>query len=150
MTSPPLELNLDVSVPAADDCVLFLWAVNCLLEDAFAVLRSWGFEYRNNLAWIKTNGIGPGVWLRQRHELLLVATRGKVPPPDPEQRVDSVIEAPRTRHSEKPQTVYERIETMYPHRSKIELFARAGRSGWASWGNQLDNQDATGENTLAS
>jgi N6-adenosine-specific RNA methylase IME4 len=124
-----------MTVPAAEDCVIFLWAVNCLLLDALEVVRAWGFEYRNNMAWVK-NGIGPGVWLRQRHELLLIATRGHVPPPDPQERVDSVIEAPRSRHSEKPDQAYARIEAMYPQRSKLELFARTSRPGWTSWGNQ--------------
>jgi N6-adenosine-specific RNA methylase IME4/ParB-like chromosome segregation protein Spo0J len=124
-----------ITVPAAEDCVLFLWAVNCLLLDALEVVRAWGFEYRNNMAWIK-NGIGPGVWLRQRHELLLIATRGHVPPPDLQERVDSVIEAPRTRHSEKPEQAQLGIEAMYGQRSKLELFARTTRPGWTSWGNQ--------------
>jgi N6-adenosine-specific RNA methylase IME4/ParB-like chromosome segregation protein Spo0J len=128
-----------MTVPAAEDCVLFLWAVNCLLLDALEVVRAWGFEYRNNLVWIK-NGIGPGVWLRQRHELLLIATKGKVSPPDPQERVDSVIEAARTRHSEKPGHAYERIEAMYPQLSKLELFARNSRPGWTGWGNQADQQ----------
>jgi N6-adenosine-specific RNA methylase IME4/ParB-like chromosome segregation protein Spo0J len=129
-----------MTVPAAEDCLLFLWAVNCLLLDALEVIRAWGFEYRNNLVWVK-NGIGPGVWLRHRHELLLIATRGKVSPPDPDERVDSVIEAPRTRHSEKPEQAYERIEAMYPQRSRLELFARDTRPGWTSWGNQTPHPE---------
>jgi N6-adenosine-specific RNA methylase IME4/ParB-like chromosome segregation protein Spo0J len=129
-----------LSVPAAENCLLFLWAVNSLLDEALEVLRTWGFEYRNNMVWVKTDGIGPGVWLRQRHELLLIATRGSVAPPDPQQRVDSVIEAPRTRHSEKPPHAQQRIEAMYPHFSKLELFARTTRPGWTSWGNQATPQ----------
>ena len=127
-----------LNVPAAENCLLFLWAVNSLLDEAFEVLRAWGFEYRNNMVWVKSNGIGPGVWLRQRHELLLIASRGSVSPPDPVQRVDSVISAPRTRHSEKPLLVYDRIEEMYPQLSKLELFARNNRDGWISWGNQAN------------
>ncbi len=126
-------------LPAADDCVLFCWAVNCLLLDALELVRAWGFQYRNNLAWVKPS-IGPGIWLRQRHELLLIATRGQVSPPDPEDRCDSVIEAARGGHSEKPPRAYELIERMYPQRSKLELFARGvPRPGWKAWGNQAQS-----------
>jgi N6-adenosine-specific RNA methylase IME4 len=102
------------------------------------VLESWGFKYRANVAWIKPS-IGTGTWLRQRHELLLIATKGKVAPPEPGDRCDSVIEAARGRHSEKPRRAYEVIERMYPRLSKLELFARGHpRRGWVTWGNEAE------------
>jgi N6-adenosine-specific RNA methylase IME4 len=83
--------------------------------------------------------IGPGVWLRNRHELLLFARKGSFAPPDPEDRVDSVLEAPRGRHSQKPEVVYELIERMYPQASRLELFARGTpRPGWICWGNEVE------------
>jgi N6-adenosine-specific RNA methylase IME4 len=125
-------------LPAADDCVLFIWAVNALLTEALDLLNHWGFTYRSNVVWVK-KGIGPGVWLRQRHELLLIATRGKISPPDPQERCDSVIDSHRTRHSEKPEASYALIERMYPAHSKLELFARGTpRPGWTIWGNETD------------
>jgi N6-adenosine-specific RNA methylase IME4 len=125
-------------LPAAENCVLFMWAVTSMLPEALELLQAWSFTYRSNAVWVK-NGIGPGVWLRQRHELLLIATRGNVSPPDPEERCDSVIDARRTRHSEKPEDSYKLIETMYPAVSKLELFARGTpRPGWAIWGNEAD------------
>lgn len=132
----PLEEIKALQLPAADDAVLFLWAVNSLLPQAFAVVEAWGFEYHSEFVWIKPS-IGPGVWLRQRHEHLRIATKGRIAPPDPEDRCDSVIEAPRGRHSEKPDEAYERIERMYPHLPKLEMFARGiPRPGWQIWGNQ--------------
>jgi N6-adenosine-specific RNA methylase IME4/ParB-like chromosome segregation protein Spo0J len=136
-TMPLAEIKA-LHLPAADDCVLFLWVVNSLLPEGFEVLKAWGFDYRANLAWIK-NGIGPGVWLRQRHELLLVGIKGQISPPDPEDRCDSVIDSRRRKHSQKPDQAYERIEQMYPHLPKLELFARgAPRPGWQTWGNQAE------------
>jgi N6-adenosine-specific RNA methylase IME4/ParB-like chromosome segregation protein Spo0J len=125
-----------IEVPAAEDAVLFLWAVSSLLEGALQVIRAWGFEFKTTLCWVKPS-IGPGIWVRNRHELLLVARRGDHPPPDPEDRVDSVVEAPRGRHSEKPELFYELIERMYPQASKLELFARSRRAGWSAWGNEV-------------
>ena len=132
----PLEEIKRLPVPAADDSILFLWAVNCLLLEALEVISAWGFDYRNNIAWVK-NGIGYGVWLRQRHELLLIATKGNISPPDPADRCDSVIDSRRREHSQKPDEAYERIEHMYPTLTKLELFARGTpRPGWQNWGNQ--------------
>ena len=126
----------ELQPPAGENAVLFLWAVNCLLHDALDVINTWGFTYKTNLAWVKPS-IGLGVWTRNRHELLLFATRGQIEVPEPEQRPDSVIEADRGRHSQKPDSAYELIEAAYPHLSKLELFARGTpRPGWQTWGNE--------------
>jgi N6-adenosine-specific RNA methylase IME4 len=132
----PLAEICALKLPAADDCLLLLWAVNCLLPEALAVIEAWGFTYKTNLAWVKPS-IGLGNWTRNRHELLLLARRGRFPPPEPDLRPDSVIDADRRRHSEKPASVYELVERAWPQTSKLELFARTARPGWTAWGNQL-------------
>jgi N6-adenosine-specific RNA methylase IME4 len=120
--------------------VLFIWAVSSLLPEALELLEAWGFACKSSLCWVKPS-IGPGVWLRNRHELLLVARRGAYPPPAPEDRCDSVLEAARGRHSQKPERVYELLEQMYPQASKLELFRRgAPRPGWAAWGNEVEQR----------
>ena len=77
-----------------------------------------------------------GYYARQRHELLLVGTQGNLPTPEPANRPDSVIEAPRGAHSAKPEVVYGLIERMYPEYRGLwlELFARGHREGWQVWG----------------
>jgi N6-adenosine-specific RNA methylase IME4 len=124
-----------LNVPACDDAVLFLWATSPKLEEALEVLNAWGFAYRTCMVWAKDK-IGMGYYARQRHELLLIGKRGNLPVPDPEDRPDSVVMAPRTEHSEKPEVFYEIIERMYPTQERVELFARHERNGWAAWGNQ--------------
>jgi N6-adenosine-specific RNA methylase IME4 len=125
-----------LAVPAADDAILFMWATNPKLREAFAVLDGWGFEYVTNMVWIKDR-IGMGYYARSRHELLLIAKRGSLPKPEPASRPDSVIEAPREEHSAKPPLVYDLIDAMYPGFAKIELFARSQRNGWDAWGNEV-------------
>ena len=78
-----------------------------------------------------------GYYFRQQHELLLVAAKGRLPVPEPSDRVSSVISAPRGEHSKKPELVYELIESMYYGKSMIELFCREPREGWSAWGNQV-------------
>jgi N6-adenosine-specific RNA methylase IME4 len=133
-----LEEIKDLEVPAVDDAVLFLWAVASKLPEALQAMEAWSFEYKTCLTWVK-DWIGLGTWVRHRHELLLLGRRGNYPPPEPEDRPDSVFEAPRGRHSAKPACVYELIERAYPHASKLELFARGvPRAGWSAWGNEVE------------
>jgi N6-adenosine-specific RNA methylase IME4 len=131
-----LEEIMALGVPAADDCLLFLWVTSPKVAEALRVIEAWGFEYRTQMVWIKDR-IGMGRYVRQQHESLWLARRGNVPMPLPEDRPPSVINAPRRAHSEKPEEVHKIIERMYPHLPRCELFARQPRVGWASWGNEL-------------
>jgi N6-adenosine-specific RNA methylase IME4 len=121
---------------AADDAVLYLWATNPKLIEAMTVMAGWGFEYVTNMVWVKDR-VGMGYWARQRHELLLIGRRGEFSPPPEHLRPDSVMEAPRTAHSEKPATVHELIEAVWSDAPKVEVFAREPRPGWAVFGNQV-------------
>jgi N6-adenosine-specific RNA methylase IME4 len=122
--------------PVYGNAVLFLWVVDSLLFESKEVIDAWGFNYRDIMVWVKDK-IGMGAYTRQQHELLLIAKRGDMPVPEPAARPPSVVCAPRTQHSRKPDEFYEHIETMYPNRRYGELFARRPRHGWASWGNQI-------------
>jgi N6-adenosine-specific RNA methylase IME4 len=135
---PTMELD-DIKileVPADDNSVLFMWATSPKLEQAFEVLKAWGFQYKTCAVWDK-EVIGMGYWFRGQHELLLVATKGKPPVPLPENRFSSVIREKRTEHSKKPECVYDMIEKMMPNGSYLEMFARNSRDNWESWGNQV-------------
>jgi N6-adenosine-specific RNA methylase IME4 len=122
----------DVCTP---DAVLFLWATSPKLAESIRVLDAWGFNYRTCAVWVKEQ-LGMGYYFRQKHELLLVATRGAPPAPAPDARPASVVMAPRTKHSAKPPEFYDLIERMYPSLPKLELFCRSPRQGWKAWGNQ--------------
>jgi hypothetical protein len=63
------------------------------------VLAAWGFTYITGRVWVKPS-IGPGYLARARHQHLLIDRRGRVKSPMPQAQLDSVIEAPRGRHSE--------------------------------------------------
>ncbi|HZT93909.1 MAG TPA: MT-A70 family methyltransferase [Gaiellaceae bacterium] len=138
----PLEEIAALQVPAAEDALLYLWAVNSHLPDALRVMAAWGFDYRGCEVWVKP-WIGMGVWTRNRHELLLIGRKGAASPAPRRLLLDSVIEAPRGRHSQKPETVYQRLEHLYPSLARLELFARGNtRPGWTAWGNQANQETA--------
>ena len=126
---------LPVDEITTDDAILFLWVSTPMLKKGIQVLDAWGFEYRTSMVWVKPS-IGPGQWVRQRHELLLIGVKGSIPTPKGSDKPDSVIEAPRQEHSKKPEVMYEIIERMYPELAKVELFCRDPRPGWTSWGNE--------------
>lgn len=140
--SPTDEIMMrDVPSICADDCVLFLWATVPMLPAALAVMKAWDFNYVSHFVWIKDR-TGTGYWNRNKHELLLIGTRGDVVAPAPGTQYDSVIKAPRGKHSAKPDEVYEIIEHYFPNVSKIELNARRARDGWARWGQEAPAEDA--------
>jgi N6-adenosine-specific RNA methylase IME4/uncharacterized ParB-like nuclease family protein len=139
---------LRADLPAARDCVLFLWATTPMLADAIALLDAWGFDYRSHLVWAKDK-TGTGYWARNQHELLLIAVKGDVPPPAPGMQPSSLITAPRGRHSEKPAIFAELIAEMFPALPRVELFARATRDGWASWGNEVGESATVANYALA-
>ncbi|HEX7895468.1 MAG TPA: MT-A70 family methyltransferase [Terriglobales bacterium] len=133
--------NRPVADIAADDCVLFLWATVPMLPDALRVMDAWDFRYKSHCIWAKDR-IGTGYWFRNQHEILLVGTRGNVPAPAMGTQVESLVDAPIGRHSEKPEKFYQLIERYFPNLPKIELNARAARPGWDAWGYEAPEQTA--------
>lgn len=127
---------LDVQSIANDDAILFMWATSPKLAEAMRVIEAWGFVYRSSAVWVKPQ-LGMGYYFRQQHELLLVATRGNIRAPEPANRPRSVYEAPRQKHSAKPEAFYGFIEAMYPDLPRVELFQRQPRESWSGWGNEV-------------
>jgi N6-adenosine-specific RNA methylase IME4 len=117
--------------------MLFLWVPAPLLLKGVQALKAWGFDYCTNMVWDKQS-IGMGIYVRQQHELLIIASRGNPIVASPPTLPASVFSSPRGKHSEKPIIVYEFIEQMYPDLPKIELFARSRRAGWDAWGNEVE------------
>lgn len=126
-----------IATVRAPDCILYLWATSAMMVsgEAVEVVKAWGFNGRSTMVWVKES-IGGGYWARQRHEHLLIATHGSPMPPAEHMRPDSVIEAPRREHSQKPALVHTLLEACYPRAPKLELFARETREGWTPWGNE--------------
>jgi N6-adenosine-specific RNA methylase IME4 len=128
---PTLTLEEICALPVAEisteDAILFMWATSPKLSECMDVIKAWDFDYRTSVVWVKDK-IGMGYYVRNQHEFLLIAKRGDPPMPAEGDRQSSVVEAPRTEHSAKPNEFYELIERMYPDLPKIELFARQDRA----------------------
>jgi len=129
-----------------ENAILFLWTTASKLNEAFEVIKSWGFEYITCAVWNKKI-IGLGFWFRNQHELLLVGKKGKFSPPPNIERVSSVYSEKRGEHSAKPTYFRNLLSKWFPKLNKIELFARPNPQikldgtntfdGWDVWGNEV-------------
>ncbi|GAI84785.1 unnamed protein product [marine sediment metagenome] len=122
------------NIPATEDSVLWLWVPNAFLHDAFHVLEAWGFTYHTTLTWAK-NFVGLGDWLGGQTEHCLLATKGSYH--IFRKNESTLLTAPRTKHSEKPDAFYELVERLCPG-VKIDIFARRKREGWNCWGAEVN------------
>lgn len=130
---------------AAETCHLYLWVPNALLPDGLAVMESWGFQYKTNLIWHKirkdggSDGRGVGFYFRNVTEILLFGVRGSnARTLDPGRSQVNYLSSRKREHSRKPDEQFEIIEACSsgPY---LELFARGGRKGWTTWGNQAED-----------
>ena len=136
MTNEELyELIEKLNPCIADPAVLFLWVTNPFLWVGFQLVEHWSFDYKTDMVWVKNKGPSMGWFTQSRHEHLLIATRGDGM--HPKYRPISWFEAPVTKHSKKPEFMYELIEKMYPDGKYLELFARNKRKNWTSWGLEI-------------
>lgn len=133
---------LSISNFADENCILFLWATFPRLVDAIEVIKSWGFEYKTvGFVWVKTmkNGQvrmdGLGNYTMSNAEVCLIATKGKVHRENT--GVKQIVLSQKSKHSEKPAEVRDRIVKLMGNIPRIELFARQKIEGWDVWGNEV-------------
>lgn len=133
LTRPEIAA-LPVPDLADRDAHLYLWVTNHFLEDAYGIVRGWGFTPSTLLTWCKKpRGIGLGGAFTQTTEHALFARRGR---PLTLQRLDSTwFLASRGEHSAKPEAFLDRVEAVSPG-PRLEMFARRNRLGWDTWGNE--------------
>jgi len=148
--------NLPINQIANDDCILFLWITMPKLDEVFAIINKWGFEYKTvAFVWVKKNKIkdtpfmGMGRWTRANAELCLLATKGKPKriSASVHQIIDTlddyspVIYSPIEGHSKKPDIVKDKIIELCSDLPRIEIFARQQTEGWDVLGNDIDGRD---------
>lgn len=129
--------SLPVNEISEKDSVLFLWVTSPLLEDAFTVIKSWGFKYKTSFVWDKVKH-NMGHYNSVRHEMLLIATKGSCTP-DNKTLYDSVQSIERNEnHSEKPIEFLNIIDNLYNYGNKLEMFCRnIKKDKWYGWGNEI-------------
>ena len=136
--------KIPVSKIVDDNSILFLWATFPRLEDAVRVINAWGFKYITvGFVWIKTTKSGEirmdglGNYTMSNAEVCLIGKKGTIS--RQKTGVKQIILHQKTKHSEKPQEVRDRIINLMGDIPRIELFARQKTEGWDVWGNELQN-----------
>ena len=119
-----------------DGAHVYTWTTNKFLEETFDVIRGWGVNYHLTMVWTKPRALAPSMGYQFATEFCLLGFRGK-----PMQKFEKMgqpnwLHMGSTRHSTKPEIFKERVEVVSPS-PRLEMFARAGREGWDSWGNEL-------------
>lgn len=132
---------LSVKDLATENAVLFIWTTSPILDDAFEIIKAWGFDYKTSFVWDKVRH-NYGHYNSVRHELLLLSTRGSCLP-DVKTLHDSVIVLERTNeHSRKPEYFRQLIDELYTPNGldRVELFARGSLpEHWIGWGHEARN-----------
>ncbi len=129
--------TLRVGDLARGDCLLLMWATECMRPQAHEVMAAWGFTYKSAFIWRKVtaNGkprLGTGYRVRTMHEPVLVGTIGN-PRHKP---FPSVFDGIAREHSRKPEEFFALVDSVVPDCARAELFARQRRAGWNAWGNE--------------
>lgn len=139
VANPYPEMTQDelksMNIPAAENCVMFLWTTHKFIWDAKELLDAWGFEYRSMIVWNKQK-IGMGDLFRMQCEFCLVGMRGK-PIFKDNHSIRDIIEEPRREHSRKPTAFYNLVNELCVGR-KLDYFSREQRDGWWCYGNDAD------------
>lgn len=136
---------LPVAEIADNPSVLLLWATFPQMQEALEVIKAWGFTYKTlGFSWLKTNKdgspfFGVGYYAKSNQEVCLLAVKGKAHSLVKSNKVSSVVITGRTKHSEKPAVVRQKIIQLFGDLPRIELFARQKTKGWDVFGNEVES-----------
>jgi N6-adenosine-specific RNA methylase IME4 len=144
---PTMSLDelFKLEIPAAPDCILFMWVTNPFLCDGSgpAVAKAWGFEPKTVLTWskVQADGVTPsmktGHWFRSASEHVIFAVRGNVKRPKAFPAIATWFPDKRLPHSVKPDCIHNYAEIAAPNGPWLEMFARRVHAGWDSWGDEV-------------
>lgn len=136
--------NMDVQSIADDDCILVMWWVGSMPQEAIDLVKAWGFTLKNmnGFVWKKLTKkklpfFGMGFWTRAGSESAIIAIRGK---PKPSSRsVRAVFDAVAGKHSQKPERIYELCHELAGDVNMLDMFSRQRREGWDAFGDEVED-----------
>ncbi|MDD5551442.1 MAG: MT-A70 family methyltransferase, partial [Candidatus Omnitrophica bacterium] len=112
--------KLPIDTITSENAHLYLWCPNSMLREGLEVMKTWGFQFKTIITWIKNRSIF-GYYFKGQSEQLLFGVKGRLPPRDRKQV--TIIHGEVRNHSRKPDEQYSLIEKV-SSAPRIELFAR--------------------------
>ena len=135
-----VEQIIALAPTTAKQAHVYIWCLTQHVDWGYEVARAWDCEPITLLTWRKP-GLGVGRF-QCNTEHVLVARKGPRAgnPFGSGSRNNAAtngtcFEWPRGRHSEKPQGFFTLVERLSPA-PRLEMYARAPREGWATWGKE--------------
>ena len=123
-----------LEMPCADDCHVWLWTTHRFMPVAFRLLDAWKLKYVCAFVWHKLGGFQPFGLPQYNCEFAIYARRGS-PTFFDTKDLPVCFEAPRGRHSEKPDAFYDMVRRVTAGR-RLDWYGRRKIEGFFAAGNE--------------